>query len=141
MKQKLHPQKMKMVIVQVSLTRRWESKSNDDDDTRSPVDLDKQRIVKIADLIGIPSRLMALGGLCFLETLTQASKTANLFSGAWKWHDDRYEAPRERAPKLTWRQLHPRMRPRRAPKQAANWHRTRAQTTRAHMPCGRIDWE
>jgi len=27
------------------------------------------------------------------------------------------------------------------PKRARNWHRTRAQTTREHMRCGRFDWE
>lgn len=27
------------------------------------------------------------------------------------------------------------------PKRAANWQRTRAQTTREHMRCGRFDWE
>jgi hypothetical protein len=93
---------------------------------------------------GKPTVIVVLGArtvgmLSMISALAKACATSNLFAG-WempRWRD----SPRPRAPKTSNRDLHPRMRPKRWPKWAANWHRTRAQTTKQHMACGRIDWE
>lgn len=93
---------------------------------------------------GKPTVVVVLGArtvgmLSMISALAKACATSNVFPG-WempRWHD----TPRQRRPKATYMDLHPRMRPKRWPKRAANWQRTRAQTTKQHMACGRIDWE